>query len=157
MGFVPAGTAQQASTATDSVGNSLLSSGNVLGNDLKITAADGTELWIDLANAKTVQDVIDRINNNPANNGSPTKQILARLAQTGNGIELVDQTGGAGTLSVTCDRREVQRPSTWDSSPTDKRNRIRCRYTSTGQGTRCSPARIGTRSKQTAYSTRSCD
>lgn len=100
LGFVPDGSAQQDSTATDSVGNSLLSGANVLGNDLEITAADGTELWIDLANAKTVQEVIDRINNNPANDGVPTKQILARLALTGNGIELVDQTGGAGTLSV---------------------------------------------------------
>jgi flagellar hook-associated protein 3 FlgL len=100
LGFVPAGAAQQSSTASDSVGNSLLSGGNVAGNDLMITAADGTQLWIDLANAKSVQDVIDRINNNPANDGAPTKQIVARLAQTGNGIELVDQTGGAGTLSV---------------------------------------------------------
>jgi flagellar hook-associated protein 3 FlgL len=100
LGFVPEGTAQQAATATDNAGNSTMSSTNVLGNDLEITAADGTKLWVDLANAKTVQDVIDRINNNPANDGAPTKQILARLAQTGNGIELVDQTGGAGALSV---------------------------------------------------------
>ena len=80
LGFVPEGSTQQVSTATDTAGNSLISGANVLGNDLQITAADGTKLWVDLANAKTVQDVIDRINNNPANNGVPTKQILARLA-----------------------------------------------------------------------------
>ncbi len=100
LGFVPDGAAYQAATATDSAGNSTLDGANVLGNDMLITAADGAQLWIDLAGAKTVQDVIDRINNNPANDGTPTKQILARLAQTGNGIELVDQTGGAGTLRV---------------------------------------------------------
>jgi flagellar hook-associated protein 3 FlgL len=101
LGFVPEGSAQQVSTATDSAGNSLMTGANVLGNDLQITAADGTKLWVDLANTKTVQDVIDRINNNPANDGIPTKQILARLAKTGNGIELVDQTSGTGALSVT--------------------------------------------------------
>ena len=100
LGFVPEGSAQQTATTTDVAGNSIMSGANVLGNDMLITAADGTELWVDLANAHTVQDVIDRINNNPANNGSPAKQIVARLAQTGNGIELVDQTGGGGTLSV---------------------------------------------------------
>jgi flagellar hook-associated protein 3 len=100
LGFVAQGSAQSTAPISDTLGNSLLAGGNVLGNDLKITAADGTELWIDLAGAQTVQDVIDRINNNPANDGVPTKQINARLALTGNGIELVDQTGGAGTLSV---------------------------------------------------------
>ncbi len=100
LGFVPDGAAHQAATATDSAGNSTLDGANVLGNDMLITAADGTQLWVDLAGAKTVQDVIDRINHNPANDGASTKQILARLAQTGNGIELVDQTGGAGTLRV---------------------------------------------------------
>ena len=96
LGFVPAGRdAKQLRPRRIVAGNSLLSGGNVLGNDLMITAADGTKLWVDLADAKTVQDVIDRINNNPANDGVPTKQILARLALTGNGIELVDQTGGS--------------------------------------------------------------
>lgn len=100
LGLVAQGAAQSTSPMSDVAGNSLLSGGNVLGNDLMIKAADGTELWVDLAGAQTVQDVIDRINNNPANDGVPTKQIQARLALTGNGIELVDQTGGAGTLSV---------------------------------------------------------
>jgi flagellar hook-associated protein 3 FlgL len=100
LGFIQEGETQQISITSDDAGNSLISGGDVLGNDLQITAADGTKLWIDLAGATTVQDVLDRINNNLANDGIPTKQILARLAQTGNGIELVDQTGGSGTLSV---------------------------------------------------------
>jgi flagellar hook-associated protein 3 FlgL len=100
LGLVAQGATQSTSPMSDIAGNSLLSGGNVLGNDLMIKAADGTELWVDLAGAQSVQDVIDRINNNPANDGVPTKQIQARLALTGNGIELVDQTGGAGTLSV---------------------------------------------------------
>ncbi len=69
-------------------------------DDLVITARDGTtQLSINLHGATTVNDVIDRINNNPANNAIPPA-ITARLALTGNGIELVDATAGAGTLSV---------------------------------------------------------
>ena len=47
---------------------------------------------MDLANAKTVQDVIDRINNNPANDAVPTNKFSMRLAQTGNGSSC-NQTG----------------------------------------------------------------
>ena len=65
-----------------------------------ITARDGTQLNINLATAQTVQDVIDLINNDPANN-SGTTAVLARLAATGNGIELVDSsTVTTGSLIV---------------------------------------------------------
>jgi flagellin-like hook-associated protein FlgL len=101
LGFVPEGSAQQASTVTDASGNNLLNSGKVAGTDFKITTADGTALWIDMAGAKTVQDVIDRINNNPASGTSPNQKVVAQLATSGNGIELVDQTTGGGTLTVT--------------------------------------------------------
>src|SRR4029078_10243146 len=67
--------------------------------DLTITARDGTQLSINLTGAKTVQDVIDLINNTAANIGAP-KPITASLAQTGNGIELVDASTGAGSLTV---------------------------------------------------------
>ncbi|MCC7474635.1 MAG: hypothetical protein IT425_04525 [Pirellulales bacterium] len=60
-------------------------------NDLLITARDGTQLTINLSTADTVQDVIDLINGNSANN-SGTTAVLARLATNGNGIELVDQS-----------------------------------------------------------------
>jgi flagellin-like hook-associated protein FlgL len=60
-------------------------------NDLLITARDGTQLAINLSAAETVQDVIDAINNNAANNTGTTK-VVAQLAPTGNGIQLVDQS-----------------------------------------------------------------
>ncbi len=99
LGFVAPGATQHSSTFVDASGNYVMSGQNVLGHDLVIEASDGTELWIDLAEVATVQDVIDRINNNPANDAVP-KKITARLAVTGNGIELVDSSGGAGTLHV---------------------------------------------------------
>lgn len=73
------------------------------GNELRITARNGTVLDIDWSEqtlpAATVQDIIDLINNHPANTG--TTSIAARLAATGNGIELVDSsTGATGPLTV---------------------------------------------------------
>jgi flagellin-like hook-associated protein FlgL len=97
LGFVHAGTTTHSSTLTDADGNFLVSGKNVLGHDMRITARDGTQLWIDLAGAETVQDVIDRINANP--NAGPTS-VTARLAIVGNGIELVDASTGTGTLTV---------------------------------------------------------
>jgi flagellar hook-associated protein 3 FlgL len=73
---------------------------NALDDDLAITARDGTQFSINLANATTVQDVIDRINSHVANNAGTTA-VLARLAETGNGIELVDaSTATTGPLTV---------------------------------------------------------
>jgi flagellar hook-associated protein 3 FlgL len=60
-------------------------------DDLLITARDGTRLAINLSSATTVQDVIDLINNNVANNVGTTR-VVAQLGATGNGIELVDQS-----------------------------------------------------------------
>ncbi len=65
--------------------------------DFLVTAKDGAALAIDVSSAETVADVLDLINNEPANVG----RITAQLARSGNGIELVDNTGGAGELSVT--------------------------------------------------------
>lgn len=68
--------------------------------DFRITARDGTQLDINLSTAKDVQDVIDLINNNAANNTGTTK-IVARLATNGNGIQLLDQsTATTGNLTV---------------------------------------------------------
>ena len=44
--------------------------------------------------AKTVGDVIDRIN------ASTSGKVEARINDTGDGILLVDKAGGSGTLSV---------------------------------------------------------
>ena len=69
-------------------------------DDFVIVARDGTELGIDLTSAKTVQDVIDLVNNHPLNN-TGTTAVEARLATTGNGIELVDaSTDTTGSLVV---------------------------------------------------------
>ena len=62
-----------------------------------IDRADGTQLNIDISNPQTVGDVLNAINNNPANADG---KLTARLATNGNGIELVDTSTGAGTLTV---------------------------------------------------------
>lgn len=70
--------------------------------DFNVTAADGTTLAINLSGAETVGDVLDTINNHPDNDdGGGGLLVRAQLAETGNGIELVDLTGGGGSLTVT--------------------------------------------------------
>src|SRR4051812_19162469 len=69
-------------------------------DDLLITARDGSQLSINLSTAKNVDDVIALINSNAANNTGTTK-VVAQLATTGNGIELVDEsTATTGSFSV---------------------------------------------------------
>lgn len=60
----------------------------VSGTDLVVERNDGVQLEIDISGAKTVGDVIDAINGHPGNQDAAA--VLARLAQYGNGIELVD-------------------------------------------------------------------
>jgi len=64
--------------------------------DFTIVVDDGAggtvELTLDVHTAATVQDVLNQINNHPANNVAGVA-VLARLASTGNGIELVDLNG----------------------------------------------------------------
>lgn len=67
------------------------------GTDFTIIRNDGVALAIDIASATTVQDVLDRINNHVANVGNV---VTARLAQFGNGIELVDPNAGTDSLRV---------------------------------------------------------
>ncbi len=70
------------------------------GTDLTITRNDGVELEIDLASAKTIGDVLNQINNHPKNLDSPNN-VTARLAEFGNGIELIDDNPpGFGRLTV---------------------------------------------------------
>lgn len=69
------------------------------GTDFTITRRDGVSFSIDVDDAANIGDVIDRINNNAANLGSGTP-LVARLAATGNGIVLIDDSAGAGTLTV---------------------------------------------------------
>jgi len=95
LGLISPGTTQQNSTVT-TLGNDVLSGSSIISNDVEVIASDGTQLWVDLTGAKTVQDVIDRINSSPANAG----KITASLAQVGNGIQLTDNAAGPGTLTV---------------------------------------------------------
>jgi flagellar hook-associated protein 3 FlgL len=96
LGFIAPGAASHSSTVSDQFGNDVISGTDTIKNDFTIVASNGTELWIDLAGAKSVQDVINRINNDPANTGL----VTARIAEVGNGIDLVDTAGGAGAISV---------------------------------------------------------
>ena len=101
LGFLSAGAASIADNTVDGSGNYTLNSyRHSREDDLVIVARDGTELWIDVTGATTVQDVIDRVNNHPRNNDGTTF-VQARLAATGNGIELVDtSTVTTGDLTV---------------------------------------------------------
>jgi len=61
----------------------------------RITDSQGNESVINVTSAvKTVGDLIQRINL------ATGAQVTARLNETGDGIELVDEAGGAGQLSV---------------------------------------------------------
>lgn len=59
------------------------------GTDVTIRRNDGVELNIDLTSAKTIQDVLDLINNH-ADNLDPETAVIAQLAEIGNGIQLID-------------------------------------------------------------------
>ena len=66
--------------------------------DFTITRQDGVAFPVDLTGAKTIQDVINKINTATGNTGS---KVVASLNSTGNGIELTDSSGGPGTLNIT--------------------------------------------------------
>jgi flagellar hook-associated protein 3 FlgL len=57
------------------------------GHDIVIVRNDGTELNVDLENAKTIEDVLNTINNHVDNQDAATK-IVASLKATGNGIQI---------------------------------------------------------------------
>ncbi len=74
---------------------------SIAGTDFTIHRKDGTDLPIDISSAVTIGDVINTINSDP-NNQDPTTRVVARLAASGNGIELFDgNTAGTDALSVT--------------------------------------------------------
>ena len=77
---------------------------NETGEDFIIRRKDGVELRFDLSSdafsGTTVGDVINLINNH-ASNLVPATRVVARLAENGNGIELVDDgLTGNGQLTV---------------------------------------------------------
>ena len=67
-------------------------------DDFKITAADGSAISVNIDDAETVGDVIDLINAAAEADGV---NVTASFAEVGNGIRIVDGTGGTGQLSVT--------------------------------------------------------
>jgi flagellin-like hook-associated protein FlgL len=67
------------------------------GADFIITASDGSSVEVDIAGAKTVNDVINCINTQAAAAGI---NITAGLATQGNGIVLTDNTGGTNNFKV---------------------------------------------------------
>ena len=64
-------------------------------DDFTITASDGQTFRIDLSDAISVGDVIDLINTAAAG------VVTIQLTDTGNGLELIDQTVGIGSLTIT--------------------------------------------------------
>ncbi len=62
--------------------------------DVLITTRDGASFSVDFAGAVTVDDILDDIN------AASAGTVTAALATDGNGIELTDNTVGAGTFSV---------------------------------------------------------
>lgn len=66
-------------------------------DDLEIVARDGGTLAVDLDSADTIQDVLDLINAAAVAGGVG---ITASLSDTGNGIRIVDTSGGANELRI---------------------------------------------------------
>lgn len=67
-------------------------------DDLQFVAKDGSAIAVNLDSAETIQDVLDLINAAAVAAGV---NLEASLATTGNGIRIVDSTGGAGGLRIT--------------------------------------------------------
>lgn len=67
----------------------------VAGTDLKVTLTDDSQLFIDLSGAKTVGDIVDKINNDSGNGG----KLVASLSD--GRLVLNDASGGGGTSSFT--------------------------------------------------------
>lgn len=59
-----------------------------VGADVRIRRSDGTSFDVDLSAARSVGEVLDAINNHAGNTGAG--RVTARLAEFGNGIELVE-------------------------------------------------------------------
>ena len=66
-------------------------------DDIRINAKDGTSFAVNLDGVSTIGDVIDAINDAATAAGI---SVTAGLADVGNGIQLADATGGAGSFWV---------------------------------------------------------
>jgi flagellar hook-associated protein 3 len=72
----------------------------VTGDDFTITDSNGVQVPVDLTDEKTVQDVIDTINNDAGTAGAG---VTASFSSSGNGIVLTDTAGGSKTLTAVAD------------------------------------------------------
>jgi len=81
-------------------GPALTAGGGTAGSDFTITRRDGVSFEIDVHGRETIGEILEQINNDPTNLASGVP-LVARLAAGGNGIELVDDSVGAGRLVVT--------------------------------------------------------
>lgn len=95
---VDSGSLSRATVSRATLLSSLKNGAGIDVSDIKITDSSGHVTAVDLNTsgheAKTVGDVIDRIN--AASSGN----VEARINDTGDGILIVDKTTGTGTLSV---------------------------------------------------------
>jgi flagellar hook-associated protein 3 FlgL len=66
-------------------------------DDMTIQAKDGASFNVSLSGSRTIQDVLDRINAAAVAAGV---DVVADLADVGNGIRITDNTGGAGSLAI---------------------------------------------------------
>jgi flagellar hook-associated protein 2 len=64
--------------------------------DFRITGKDGSVFTVDVSSAATVQDVLNAINKNVANDGS----VVASISNDGTRLVLTDNSGQSGTLTV---------------------------------------------------------
>ncbi|MDR1385231.1 MAG: hypothetical protein LBJ67_15485 [Planctomycetaceae bacterium] len=78
-------------------GSTKTSAGTNGGIDFVATRNDGVSFEVDIHGAKTIQDVLNIINNHPDNQGS---LLTARVAEFGNGIELIDTSIGKSETRV---------------------------------------------------------
>jgi flagellar hook-associated protein 3 FlgL len=68
--------------------------------DFRITVKDGRTFDVDLEDVTTVQDVLDQINAAATAAGITPAEFSADLAESGNGIELTDNTVGTTTSVI---------------------------------------------------------
>lgn len=62
--------------------------------EISIQDRDGDSATVDLAGAKNVQEILDRISN------ATGVAVTAKLKASGNGIEIVDDSGGTGNIII---------------------------------------------------------
>jgi flagellin-like hook-associated protein FlgL len=65
--------------------------------DFRVTVKDGRTFDVEIEGAQTVEDILTLINDGAAAAGILPAEFTARLAESGNGIELVDLTTGTET------------------------------------------------------------